>query len=91
MYCFSLLIYADTIFRNREGLQLERGKDTDFVGKLILASIANQYDSDISTCYYAKKINYLKILKVQELNISVEIKLEIVSQFCADDSVITIN
>jgi hypothetical protein len=53
VYGLSLLIYADSICRNREGLQVERGKETDFAGKLILASIANHYDSDISACYCA--------------------------------------
>jgi hypothetical protein len=55
VYCLSLLIYADSIFRNREGLQVETGKERDLIGKLILASIANHYDSDISACYCAKQ------------------------------------
>jgi hypothetical protein len=66
VYGLSLLIYADSIFRNKEGLQVERKKETDFVGKLILASIANHYDSDTAACYCAKQNKLSEIFEVQE-------------------------
>jgi hypothetical protein len=90
------LIYDDSIFRNREGLQVERGGETDFVGKLILARIANHYNSDISACYCAKQ-NILSEnsqssrTKNQRSNKVGDFFFNFFSQFYVENSRLTIN